>query len=187
MKLIFLKLNAVGRCDSLYDAIALSFKADRHDRVAGLFEVAHERPNWRANFDWFVDGFFARYLPEKNSTPLKRFLTFRDEEFGKKHPVIFKTICQEFVGKLKLQPDNLTSQKLLVDLVGQPSLLTPVAFAGGFLCLADNTDRANFIKYGYKEVIEEGLKEGYYGGGGNLWTMMVRKYSTQFSGISKNG
>ena len=24
---------------------------------------------------------------------------------------------------------------------------------------ADDTDRANFIKYGYKEAIEEGLKE----------------------------
>ena len=27
--------------------------------------------------------------------------------------------------------------------------------------LADDTDRANFIKYGYKEAIEEGLKEEY--------------------------
>ena len=25
-----------------------------------------------------------------------------------------------------------------------------------------DTDRANFIKYGYKEAIEEGLKEEYY-------------------------
>ena len=26
---------------------------------------------------------------------------------------------------------------------------------------ANDTDRANFIKYGYKEAIEEGLKEEY--------------------------
>ena len=63
--------------------------------------------------------------------------------------------------KLKWQLDNLGSQKLLIDLVGQPSLLTPVAFAKGFLYYADDTYRANFIKYGYKEAIEEGLKEEY--------------------------
>ena len=28
-----------GRCDSIYDAIALSLKEDRHERVAGLFEL----------------------------------------------------------------------------------------------------------------------------------------------------
>ena len=64
--------------------------------------------------------------------------------------------------RLRLQLDNLASQKLLIDLVGQPSLLTPVAFAKGFLYVAaDDTSRANFIKYGYKEAIEEGLKEEY--------------------------
>ena len=39
---------------------------------------------------------------------------------------------------LKCQLDNLASQKLLIDLVGQPSLLTPVAFAKGFLHWADD-------------------------------------------------
>ena len=109
--------------------------------------------------------------------PLKRFLTLHGEEFSKKHPAIFKTICQELVWTLRLQLDNLASQKLLIDLVGQPSLLTPVAFARGFLHPADDTNRANFIKYGYKEAIEEGLKEEYNDGGRYLWAVMVSKYS----------
>ena len=66
--------------------------------------------------------------------------------------------------------------------MGQPSLLTPVAFAGGFLYTADDADRANFIKYGYKEAIEEGLKEEYPDGGRNLWKVMVNTFPNQFSG-----
>ena len=81
-----------------------------------------------------------------------------------------------------MQLDNPASQKLLIDLVGQPSLLTPVAFAKGFLSSADDTDRANFIKYGYKEAIEEGLKEEYPYGGRKLWAVMVSKFPNQFSG-----
>ena len=137
----------------------MSLNEDRHERVAGLFEAAQERPDWKDKFDWFVIGFFIRYPPEKNSMPLKRFLTLHGEEFGKKHPAIFETICERLVWKLKWQLDNLASQKLLIDLVGQPSLLTPVAFAQGFLFAANDTYRVNFIKYGYKEAIEEGLKE----------------------------
>ena len=161
MKLIFLKLASFGQCDSIYDAIALSLEGDRHDRVAGLFEAAQERPDWKNKFGVFVSGFFDSYPPEKNSMPLKRFLTFHREEFGKKHPAIFETICEKLVWKLKCQLDNLASQKLLIDLVGQPSLLTPVAFVRGFLYGAGDTHRTNFIKYGYKEAIEEGLKEEY--------------------------
>ena len=67
--------------------------------------------------------------------PLKRFLTLHGEEFSKKHPAIFETICEELVVELRWRLDNLASQKLLIDLVGQPSLLTPVAFARGFLYL----------------------------------------------------
>ena len=93
--------------------------------------------------------------------PLKRFLTLQGEEFSKKHPATFEIVCQELVWKLRWHLDNPDSEKMLVDLVGQPSLLTPVAFARGFLYAADDTDRANFIKYGWKEAIEEGLKEEY--------------------------
>ena len=129
-----------------------------------------------------MNGFFERYPPEKDSMPLKRFLTLHGEEFSKKHPIVFEIICEILVWRLRCWLDNPASQKLLIDLVGQPSLLTPVAFAEGFLCLADDTDRANFIKYGYKEAIEEGLKEEYRDGGRDLWAVMVSKYPNQFSG-----
>ena len=38
-----LKTNDLGECDSIYAAIALSLKEDRHDRVAGLFEAAQRK------------------------------------------------------------------------------------------------------------------------------------------------
>ena len=78
-----------GERDGIYDAIALSLKEDLHERVAGLFEAAQERPDWKNKFDLFVTGFLIRYPPEKDSRPLKRFLTLHGEEFGKKHPDIF--------------------------------------------------------------------------------------------------
>ena len=171
-----------GECGSIYDAIALSFKEDRHERVAGLFEAAKGRPNWRDNFDWFVNGFFDRHAPEKDDVPLKRFFTLHGEEFNRKHPAIFKTICQGLVGKLRLQLDNADSQKLLIGLIGQPSLLTPAAFARGFLYLAGGGDRANFIKCGYRETIEEGLKKKYQYGGRYLWDLMVSTLPNQFFG-----
>ena len=156
-----MKLTDFGECDSIYDAIALSLKEDRHERVAGLFEAAQERPAWKNMFDWFVEGFFKDTLPRRTACHSSDFFTLHGEEFSKKHPAIFETICEELVWKLRWQLDNPASQKLLIDLVGQPSLLTPVAFARGFLYVADDADRANFIKYGYKEAIEEGLKEEY--------------------------
>jgi len=84
---------------------------------------------------------------------------------------------------LKWEPDNLASQKLLIDLVGRPSLLTPDAFAKGFLYGAeDDATQAKFIKYGYREAIEEGLKEKYEWGGRKLWAVMVSALPKQFSG-----
>ena len=148
-----LETNGPGEWCNIYDAIALSLRGDHHERVAGLFEAAQKRPNWRGIFVFFVANFFVRHPPEKDSMPLKRFLSFYGEKFSKKHPVILKTICQELVLKLRRQLANPDSQKLLIDLVGQPSLLTPVAFAKGFLhCARDDTYRADFIKYGYKEA-----------------------------------
>jgi len=178
-----LETDEFGECNGIYDAIALSFEGGRHERVAGLFEAVQERPGLEDMFDMFMRGFFLRYPPEKNSMPLKRFLTLHGEEFNKKHPATFEIICRRLFWELKRQLDNPASQKLLIDLVGQPSLLTPVAFARGFfLCLAGDTIRANFIKYGYKEAIEEGLKEEYEFGRGMLWDFMVRMYPTQLSG-----
>ena len=70
----------------------------------------------------------------------------------------------------------------VIDLAGQPSLLTPVAFARGFLYCSGDTDRANLIKYGYKEAIEEGLKGKCSYGGRKLWAMVVSTFPNQLSG-----
>ena len=51
---------------------------------------------------------------------------------------------------------------------------------------ANDTSRTNFIKYGYKEAIEEGLKEEYDDEGRKLWAVMVSKYPDQFSGAYPN-
>ena len=53
-----LETDKFGECDSIYDAIALSLKEDRHERVAGLFEAAQERPNWKNMFDYLCVVFF---------------------------------------------------------------------------------------------------------------------------------
>ncbi len=181
-----LETKGFGGCNSIYDAITLSLSEGRHDRVAGLFEAARRRPDWKNKFYLFVRGFFDRYLPEKDSMPLKRFLTLHGKEFGKKHSATFRTIRDELVGTLRYRLDNLVSQKLLIDLVGQPSLLTPVTFAGGFLDFANDTHLADFIKYGYREAIEEVLKENHISGSRKLWAMMVNKYPNQFSGEYPN-
>jgi len=183
VKTDLLKTNNFGGCDIIHDAIALSFKEDRHERVAGLFEATQGRLDWR-KLDRFVYDFFDRHPSlEKNSMPLKRFLTLHSEEFSKKHPDTFEIICQELVAELRYQLDNPAPQKLLIGLVGQPSLLTLVAYVKGFLRnYTADTNRANFIKYGYKEAIEEGLKGDYVSGGRYLWKVMVEQFPTQFSG-----
>ena len=40
--------------------------------------------------------------------------------------------------EVEIQLDNPASQELVIDFVGQPSLLTPVAFARGFLYSAND-------------------------------------------------
>ena len=42
--------------------------------------------------------------------------------------------------------------------------------------------RSNFIKYGWREALEEGLKEKYPGGGRKLWAVMLHDLPDQFSG-----
>ena len=55
-----------------------------------------------------------------------------------------------------MQLDNLASQKLLIDLVGQPSLLTPVAYARGFLHLADDTTELTLSNTVTKKPLKKG-------------------------------
>ena len=66
--------------------------------------------------------------------------------------------------------------------MGQPSLITTTAFIKGFLGHDDDFCRSNFIKYGWKEAIQEGLKEEYLFGGRKLWAVMVSEYPDRFSG-----
>ena len=77
--------------------------------------------------------FFDNLAPWKDSKPLKRFLTLRGEEFNGKHPTVYETFCQELVDCLRLELNDPNGKKLMVELVAQPDLLTPVAFAKGFL------------------------------------------------------
>ena len=96
--------------------------------------------------------------------PLKRFLTLHGEDFSKKYPSTFETFCLILVSISNRRLDNQVSKKLLIELVGQPSLITPAAFTREFLSY-DDAYRANFIKYGWREAIEEGLKANYPGWG----------------------
>ena len=66
--------------------------------------------------------------------------------------------------------------------MGQPSLVTTTAFAHGFLWDDHDDYRSNFIKYGWREALEEGLKEKYPGGGRKLWAVMLHDFPNQFSG-----
>ncbi len=175
-----LKTEGCGECDSLYDAIVMSLNEDRHDRVAGLFGAAHEGLTWQGEFDWFMRNFFGRYCPEKYDMPFKRLLALHGKEFSKKQPAVFEAICRNLVSRW--QSDDSVSQKLLTDLVGQPSLLTPVAYVRGVLHGTGDAPRTRLIKHGYREALEEGLKEEYESGGRKLWTAMVSRYPKQFSG-----
>ena len=73
-------------------------------------------------------------------------------------------------------------EKLLNDFVDQPSLITTTAFIKGFLRYDDDGIRSDFIKYGWREAIQEGLKEKYPNGGRKLWAVMGDEYPDQFSG-----
>ena len=101
-----LETYGLGKCDSIYDAIALSLRGGHYGRAAGLFEAAHGRPDRNNKFGWFVNGFFDKYPPENNSVPLKRVLSLHGEELNKRHPDICKFICGELVWRLRRRLDN---------------------------------------------------------------------------------
>ena len=77
--------------------------------------------------------FFDNLAPWKDSKSLKRFMTLKGEEFSSKYPAVYETVCQGLVYRLKWKLDDPNGKKLMVDLVAQPALLTPVAFVKGFL------------------------------------------------------
>ena len=130
-------------CDHTIKAIILALNEDQHDRVIDFVKAVQERCmredekreqlGERTLFEGFMWKLFSKLVPEKNSTPLKRFLRLRREELNTQHPIVFETICQELVSYLKYRFDDPNAKKLLIYFIGQPSLLTPKTFAKGFL------------------------------------------------------
>ena len=114
---------------------------------------------------------------KKDHAPLKRFLTLSSDELRDKYPIVLETLCQELVPRRRHR-SSPKSEKLLVELIRQPSLLTPAIFARGLLGRDSEFYRVQFIKYGWREAVEEGLREEYPGGGSRLWwDVMEREFS----------
>lgn len=167
---------------SIQDAIILSFKDKQYGRAIDLMKAIDMRhagsTRWVGRF---MNGLFRRLVPEKNSVSLKRFLTLSGEKFKEKHPILFKVFCQTLVSRLRTRSyRNPNAKKLLLDLVGQPSLLTPEAFVGGFLFAhMKGTYTLNFIAFNWAEAIEEGLKE-IYPGSIDLWSAVMAKFPNKY-------
>ena len=71
----------------------------------------------------------------------------------------------------------------MVDLIGQRSLLTATTFADAFLDYdEDNNDTHlfNFVTYGWREAIAEGLKERHLIGGDVLWNHLMYTFPGEF-------
>ena len=178
--------------EHIWDAITLSIKEHRDGRAISLLRIERERhatadeqcklAGKTPQFEVLLRDFSKRLIENGDTAPLKRFLTINKEELDEGWPNIFEIMCQGMVFCLVINLDRPDYEKLLTDFVGQPSLITTTAFANGFLEYDDDSYRSNFIKYGWKEAIEEGLKEKYPGGGRKLWAVMVSMYPNQFSG-----
>ena len=163
-------------------AVILSLNEGRHDRFIGLLEAIQETgPSW---FNSFMHQFFRNFVPEKNSIPLMRFLAMRGEELGEKYPRLLKTFCLTLVHYLKLWPSYPSRRALLLDLIGQPSLITPIIFTEAFFRNGNPypNNQLDFIIYGCRETMAEGLKEAYPKGGRDLWRVLTKTFPDQFSG-----
>ena len=100
---------------------------------------------------------------EKDDAPLKRFLTLSSDELRDEYPSVLETLCQELVPRRRYR-SSPKLEKLLAELIRQPSLLTPAIFVKGLLSRNSRSYRVQFIKYGWREAVEEGLREVYPGG-----------------------
>ena len=178
--------------EHIWDAITLSIKEHRDSRAISLLRIERERHaaadeqcklvGKTPQFEVLLKDFSRGLIENGDTAPLKRFLTINKEELDEGWPNIFEIMCQGMVFRLVANLGHPDSQKLLIDFVGQPSLITTTAFANGFLEYDDDSIRSNFINYGWKEAIQEGLKEEYLFGGRKLWAVMVSEYPNQFSG-----
>jgi len=181
--------RAFTYCGDLEVAIPLAMKEDYYDRVMDLLVARQartaendKREGRTTSFEYFMYWFFRELTPEKDSKSLKQFLTLKGEELNSKHPIVYEIFCQGLVGRLRWRLDDPNGKKLMVDLVGQPDVLTRTAFVKGFLDKAEDEDQFHLITYGWKEAVQEGLKEEYRYGGRDLWSVMTNKFSGQFSG-----
>lgn len=174
-----------------YSALTLSLNNNMHDRFINLLVAIYENcvKNYRREklkygsryghledayfFGIFLDNFFGHYAPEKNSRPLKRFLTLCREGLQKEHPILFESFCLELVQYLRFHITNPDTQKLFVDLIGQPFLLTSTAFVKAFL-VSSSMHNDYLILYGWREAIKEGLEGGYAFGGEKLLTELAQ-------------
>ena len=178
--------------DHIRNAIILSLKNDQHDRAINLLRLERERhaaadeqcklAGETPQFELLMRDFSKRLIKNGDTAPLKRFLTINKEELDEGWPNMHEVVCQEMVYHLSARLWDPDYEKLLTDFMGQPSLITTTAFAKGFLWRDDDGYRFRFIYGGWKEAIQEGLKEEYLFGGRKLWAVMVSRFPKQFPG-----
>jgi hypothetical protein len=164
----------------LETALPLALNSDCHDRVIELLNVRQEvtaeedkQKGIETSFERFVYYFLRNLAHWKDDTAPRRFLALRKDELRTKYSVVLDTLCEMLVLHLRHHRDEPKAANLLIDMIGQPSLLTPVLFTKGFLGMAFNDKiRSDFIKYGWAAAFQEGLQRKYWNGGENLWQTM---------------
>lgn len=171
--------------EHIRQAIALSLDEDRHTRVIGFLEAVQIRYadedkqcklGQSSMFECFISQLLQKLVLEGDSMPFKRFLTLWKQKLNEKSADIYEIVCQQLVFHLQVRLWVSTSQKLLIDLIGQPSLLTSTTFIKG--CL---THHDSFIAYGWREAIQEALKREREYGADTVWSMIMRMLPDEFS------
>lgn len=173
----------------MHDAMLLAFKKDRHDRAFVFLNSLHrnrEEGNGElCNLEYptrglerFIGTFFEELAPEKDSKSIRRFLTFYGEECRVKIPKTFELFCTRLVFQLKDNVRKANSEKLLVDLAGQPSLLPPTALARGISILVGRIPLYNITGFCWREAVEQGLEEESVGE--ELWKAIGLVFSNEF-------
>ena len=177
------------RWEHIIDAIILALAENHLDRVIDILivvqEVYAEEDEERRQereipkFERFIDHMIEGLIPEKY-TLIERFLTFL-RGLKENHPVIFETICRSLVYHLSTELEDPNAERRLVDLMGQSSLLTAKTFAEAFLGYGsnDNAPLINFVAYGWREAVANGLRWGYELRG-RLWDQLMSKLPGEF-------
>jgi hypothetical protein len=85
--------------EDLKFAVSVAFKIDRHDRIIELLEIRRKatakEDEWSehvvkfTSFGAFLGNFFHNFVPVRGSVPLKRFLTFKEDEFKNRNPYLY--------------------------------------------------------------------------------------------------